>query len=133
MPFFFFPFHLIVSPLRSFIALCVRVLCYPPTSLGSITRCSLTAHMLLLALQAHSDHHSFNVFPVVFSSFFRHFPCPSAHGRTFLRLHDMDSESRGENGAQGVSRPRLASVPSRAEDAVDQLQENEKLIAGKFV
>lgn len=52
-------------------------------------------------------------------------------------------ENRAENGAQGAGgggtsgvgerqRPRLASVPSRAEDAVDQLQENEKLIAGKW-
>ena len=45
-----------------------------------------------------------------------------------------NQENRGENGAQGaLQRPRLASVPSRAEDAVDQLQENEKLIAGEFV
>lgn len=52
-------------------------------------------------------------------------------------------ENRAENGAPGSGgggtsgvgerqRPRLASVPSRAEDAVDQLQENEKLIAGKL-
>lgn len=51
-------------------------------------------------------------------------------------------ENRAENGGQGQTgtasvgepqRPRLASVPSRAEDAVDQLQENEKLIAGEFL
>lgn len=53
----------------------------------------------------------------------------------FFSLPFLIKENRGENGgAQGsIQRPRLASVPSRAEDAVDQLQENEKLIAGTFV
>jgi hypothetical protein len=45
-----------------------------------------------------------------------------------------DQENREENVTQdGVQRPRLASVPSRTEDAVDQLQENEKLIAGNHL
>ncbi|XP_045024716.1 kinesin-like protein unc-104 isoform X3 [Daphnia magna] len=60
--------------------------------------------------------------------------------RELLRVEgiDVEEENRAENGGQGQTgtasvgepqRPRLASVPSRAEDAVDQLQENEKLIA----
>lgn len=57
---------------------------------------------------------------------------------SFVHLIEKESRVGGENGAQGSGssglgepqRPRLASVPSRAEDAVDQLQENEKLIAG---
>lgn len=58
-----------------------------------------------------------------------------------LFVFSFYQENRGENGGQGAAgptgvggepqRPRLASVPSRAEDAVDQLQENEKLIAGE--
>ncbi|XP_059352577.1 kinesin-like protein unc-104 [Daphnia carinata] len=55
-----------------------------------------------------------------------------------LDTRENKDQNRAENGGQGPTgapsvgepqRPRLASVPSRAEDAVDQLQENEKLIA----
>ncbi len=54
-----------------------------------------------------------------------------------LAVAESDAENRPGEGSAGEDgavvareRPRLASVPSRAEDAVDQLQENEKLIAG---
>ena len=55
--------------------------------------------------------------------------------QAFCLISALCLENRNENGAQGgLQRPRLASVPSssRAEDAVDQLQENEKLIAGEL-
>ena len=54
--------------------------------------------------------------------------------RSFPDSLFVENRSESANGTQGDApqRPRLASVPSsRAEDAVDQLQENEKLIAGK--